>query len=112
MIGISDQRLAEIEAWTRGYRQLMRGGLDETVHTAAAPTSEIAPDQFAALRVSDVEALLAEVDRLRDEKDKAQRRIAAVRKLVEESGGPEWSPLARISNDSIIRALAVEDGQT
>ena len=56
--------------------------------------------------------LLAEVVRLREERDKAQRRIAAVRKLVEESGGPEWSPLARISNDSIIRALAVEDGQT
>lgn len=50
---------AEMRRWTRHYRKLMRGGLGEAAHTASAyPDDEPSP----SLRVSDVEALLAERD--------------------------------------------------
>lgn len=50
---------ARIAKWARGYRTLMKGNLDATVHTACtSETFDPETNTFAELRIEDIEELL------------------------------------------------------
>lgn len=56
---LDSDALDRVEAWCRGFRALMHGGIDGRVHTACTSASVLPEGAFAFLHIEDVERLLA-----------------------------------------------------
>lgn len=54
--------LERIALWAKGYRRLMKGGLDPQVHAAHTEQSEMADGNHAYLMITDIEQLLRLAD--------------------------------------------------
>lgn len=64
---LSKADIERVALWAKGYRQLMRGGLDREIHTAHTEVSKLPvtgeQDVFAWLAIDDIEGLLAIAER-------------------------------------------------
>jgi hypothetical protein len=66
-------RLDRIQLWATGYRELMQGGLGDTIHTAATRSTEMPNGLHANLDIEDVEWLIQMADALIDLKPRCER---------------------------------------